>query len=385
MLGVYIHVPFCKKVCDYCDFKVMPIQHTLFDEYTELLCAEIVAFEQKFPNVLAKAKTLYFGGGTPSTLPMHCLQQIFDCLHNAHVHNICETTMEFNPESTNVNLVNFVRSLGVNRISLGVQSFDSKLLTLVGRLHTNKSSLDALNTLVNCDGLQVSADLMFNLPTQSVARFLEDVDKLSDFNLKHISFYGLNISPKSLLGQHIAKGKLAIDENLYEPMYLGGVKILESKGFFRYEVSNFAKIGFESLHNKNYWERGEYIGFGPSAHSFFGGKRFFAPEMYAKWRTYVQKGSPQNALTVDILNKDSQIMEFLWLSLRQAHGINLNELKKINVSIDMRVVKKWKEKGFLSVETITENKNSVTFIKLIDRGWIFMDDIVTDFANAIIS
>ena len=221
MFCVYIHIPFCKKVCDYCDFRVMPSHSKLFAEYTDLLCKQIVSFESRNPGVLANAKTLYLGGGTPSELPPEYLCRIFECLRSVGIDpsNLQEVSMEFNPESTCRESVQNAMELGVNRVSIGLQTFDANLLKIVGRAHSVESGLEALNLLTSTPNLQVNADLMFDLPGQTVEGFLADVDRLSDYPLNHVSFYGLNVSPRSKLGHKVSAGALSVNEDLYEPMY----------------------------------------------------------------------------------------------------------------------------------------------------------------------
>ncbi len=380
MLCVYLHIPFCQKVCDYCDFRVMPVQSSLYAEYTNLLCKQIVCFERGNPGVLAAAETLYLGGGTPSALPAVYLKEIFECLASVGVdaHKLSEVSMEFNPESTNEASVDAALELGVNRVSLGLQTFDATLLQLVGRSHSVEAGIRALNLLMSRPGLQVNADLMFDLPTQTVQGFLADVDRLSDFPLNHVSFYGLNVSPRSRLGHRVSRGELSINEDVYEPMYMGGVEILERKGFGRYEVSNFAKPGFESRHNQNYWNRGEYVGFGPGAHSFWGGSRFNAPEIYPRWREYVREGCPAAKLSVDSLTRDDEIMELIWLSLRQSKGLSFGDLAALGIVDAERRAAKCVDKYIRKEFVINEGGN----LRLKGRGWIFMDEIVTDLANA---
>lgn len=384
MFGVYLHIPFCFKICDYCDFRVLPAISSLFQEYTELLCKQIESFESGHPGLLGTAKTLYLGGGTPSALPGDCLRRIFLTLREVgvDVERLSEISMEFNPESTSADRLDLARRLGVNRVSLGLQTFDANLLRLVGRSHSVRAGLDALRLLTSVGSLQVSADLMFNLPCQTVDGFLEDVDRLSDFPLNHLSFYGLNVSSRTRLGHRIAKGELSVDDSLYEAMYLGGVEILEKKGLARYEVSNFARPGFESIHNRNYWDRGEYVGFGPGAHSFLDRCRFCAPELYPRWRDYVLAGCPENGLNVDNLDEEDEIMELLWLSLRQSRGIILNDLAKNKIKLSEECCSKWIEKGFLKREIVTNFLQNTQSLRLEGRGWIFMDDIVTDLANS---
>ena len=162
-------------------------------------------------------------------------------------------------------------------------------------------------------------------------------------------------------------------------MYMGGVEILEKKGLVRYEVSNFARSGFESIHNQNYWNRGEYIGFGPGAHSFVKGVRYNAPEIYPRWRDYVLNGCPTSALSVDKLDRDAVIMETLWLSLRQSKGVSAETLQKLGIALDENVCNHWIDKGYLTYDNLSNSPQKC--LKLMGRGWIFMDEIVTDLAN----
>ena len=384
MFGIYIHVPFCAKICDYCDFRVMPANARLFEEYTGLLEREIRAFAAAHPvshsaspqNVLSQARTLYLGGGTPSILPGACLERIFAVLEECgvRVDSLDEVSMEFNPESCTEESVQTALSCGVRRFSLGLQTFSQPLLDRIGRRHTVERGFEALRLLTSLPQVKVSGDLMFDLPGQSVDSFLSDVDRLSDFPLGHLSFYGLNVGERTLLGGRVSRGEEKIDESLYEPMYLGGVEILEKKGFARYEVSNFAKPGDESLHNMNYWNRGEYIGFGPGAHSYFAGRRFCAPEIYPRWRDYVNAGSPDASLTYDDLDKDDILTERVWLSLRQRSGLDLNALAADGILISPEGYEPWVKIGFATLEG--------GILKLVGRGWIFMDSIVTDVLNA---
>lgn len=377
MLGIYIHVPFCAKICDYCDFRVMPANTRLFEEYTNLLEREILTFSEAHPNALSQARTLYLGGGTPSILPSGCLERIFAALENCgvRVRELDEVSMEFNPESCTGEIVETALACGVRRFSLGLQTFSQELLDRIGRRHTVERGFEALNLLTSFTQAKVSADLMFDLPGQTVDSFLSDVDRLSDFPLGHLSFYGLNVGERTRLGGRVSRGEENIDDSLYEPMYLGGVEILEKKGFVRYEVSNFAKSGDESIHNMNYWNRGEYIGFGPGAHSFFDGLRFCAPEIYPRWRDYVKADSPVASLTYDELDADDILTERVWLSLRQRSGLDLNALASDGIVVKPDGYMSWVDKGFATING--------GILKLVGRGWIFMDSIVTDVLNSV--
>ena len=379
MLGIYIHVPFCEKVCDYCDFRVMPASSSgLFHEYTDLLVREMRGFARVNPGAFKSAETLYLGGGTPSLLPGECLVRVFDVLRDlgVDVSLLWEVTMEFNPESCNESTVSLARECGVGRFSLGLQSFRGEILERIGRRHSVEVGLRALELLCSQPGIEVNGDLMFNLPGQSVEQFLGDLDRLADFPLNHVSFYGLTVAGRTRLGHRIARGELSVDEDLYGEMYLRGVNLLRGKGFERYEVSNFCRAGKWSVHNKNYWDRGEYIGFGPGAHSYFRGLRFNAPEIYPRWREFVLNGMPRSGLSLDALTPDDIWTERVWLSLRQSAGLDLDKLRAEGIEIDEASYSKWIENGCL--------EQSEGSLRLVGRGWLLMDSVVTDVLNGYI-
>lgn len=372
-LGLYIHVPFCGKICDYCDFYAISAPEHLYLEYLDLVSKEIFSFAEAHPGLLGKVETLYVGGGTPSVLPPELLLRLFSILMRAGVplKGLRESTMEFNPESCTAERLAVAMENGVSRASVGIQSFDSSLLSSIGRRHSADVGETALNLLVSTPGLRVTADLMFNLPGQSLESFLNDLDRLSDYPLGHISFYGLKVDPASRLGRRIARGELSVDENLYAPMYTQGVKMLAKKGFERYETSNFAQKGQQSLHNLNYWKRGEYLAFGPGAHGFLDGIRFHAPEMYARWREYVRAGTPRDMLTIDPVGRQEAVAECIQLSFRTKYGLDLRALEALGAQIDSVVLKKWLERGY-----VAQNGNTLT---LVGDGWLFMDRVVEDF------
>lgn len=372
MLGLYIHIPFCKKICDYCDFFTIQGPDRLHGEYLDLLSQEISAFLERHPGALERVETLYLGGGTPSILSPEALFRLFSILGEAGVplRRLKESTMEFNPESCDRERLAVALENGVTRASLGLQTFRPELLQAVGRRHTPEAGLAALERLLSQENLRVTADLMFNLPGQTAAQFLEDLDRLSAYPLGHISFYGLKVDPRTRLGHRLEKGELQVDEDLYGDMYREGVKLLESKGFERYEVSNFARPGEESLHNLNYWRRGEYLAFGPSAHGFFEEIRFHAPDRYLEWRRYVQAGCPESQLSKDPIGHDEQVAELIQLSLRTKYGLDIDALQQLGIRLSEKTVSRWVERGFL--------KRQGPHLVLEGDGWLFMDSVVAD-------
>lgn len=372
MLGLYIHIPFCKKICDYCDFHTIQGPERLHSEYLDLLNQEISDFALQHPDVIESVRTIYIGGGTPSMLSSENLNRLFQILieHGVPMKDVDEFTMEFNPESCTEDRLAVALANGVSRASLGLQTFRQELLSRIGRSHSVDAGISALERLLSYGNLRVSADLMFNLPGQAKDVFLEDLDRLSNYPLGHISFYGLKVDPKSRLGHRISKNEEFVDEDLYGDMYLEGVELLKNKGFERYETSNFARPGEESLHNLNYWRCGEYLAFGPSAHGFLNGMRFYAPEKYAQWRGYVQNGCPSSGLTLDPIGPEERIIEYIQLSLRTKYGLNLAVLKSLNFELSPEAINRWISRKYLEC-----SENAVI---LSGKGWLFMDSVVED-------
>ena len=372
MLGLYIHVPFCAKICDYCDFHAFSAPEWLQLEYLELISREMTVFAERHPGVFSRVETLYIGGGTPSVFSPERLAKLFGIVAGAGVNMgaLKEATMEFNPESCDAERISVAQESGITRASLGLQTLSDDLLSRVGRRHDVATGRQALDLLLSQRGLRVNADLMFNLPGQGIDDMLSDIDWLTDRPLGHVSFYGLKVDPTRRLGRRIAKGEESVDEDLYADMYLRGVEKLESRGFMRYETSNFARIGEESLHNLNYWRRGEYLAFGPSAHGYFGCVRFSAPEKYAPWREYVKGGCPDSALMLDRLSPEDEIAEIIQLSLRTKYGLPLDALKERGVAIAPQAIERWISRGYL------EQAQGV--IRLVGEGWLFMDTVVLD-------
>ena len=378
MLGLYLHIPFCKKICDYCDFFTIQGPARLHEEFLDLLSREMELFAIRYPQVFSRVETLYLGGGTPSLLSPEQLEMLFSRLATLGVplRTLRESTMEFNPESTDKERLEVAARNGVTRVSLGLQSFRPELLQAVGRTHDLEQGFAALELLLS-SGLRVNGDLMFNLPGQTLEQFLEDLEKLSSYPLGHISFYGLKVDSRTRLGHRVEKGLVQIDEDLYGAMYREGVALLQSKGIDRYEVSNFARAGQESLHNLNYWQRGEYLAFGPSAHGYLNGVRYHAPERYPQWRRYVEEGCPESALSKDPVGHEEAIAEAIQLSLRTKYGLDLEELCRMGVGVSEKVVARYIERGFL--------ERCGNRIALCGDGWLFMDGVVADLYSAVYS
>ena len=376
MGGLYVHIPFCKRICGYCDFVTVAGSARLFNEYVDLLLRE-AEMRMPFGNSGEKPfSTAYFGGGTPSALPVPEFSRLVRGLESLGIDfaRLDEVDFECNPDSASPEILENARSLGVNRFSLGLQTFDDALLASIGRLGSAEENREALLRVVDFakkTGGRASADLMFWLPGQTLERFESDVAELARSGIGHVSFYGLSVGANTVLGKRLSNGKISLDDDLYPRMYEAGVRILESFGIERYEVSNFARAGEESLHNRNYWLSGTYLGLGPGAHGFDGRVRTAAPARYADWKRWVEASCPDAGLVKDPIGERERAEEKIWLSLRMREGLDLQVLESEGLpKISGQKIERWVSRGFLSRDG--------SRIKLCGRGWIMMDSVVAD-------
>lgn len=367
MLALYLHIPFCAQVCHYCDFAVLRAPHRMHHEFIQLLAKELAL---RAPQGLADVQTAYLGGGTPSVLAPHELRELLSLLHHQGLGALQEFSMEFNPDQVHSDLIEVALQGGVNRYSMGLQSLDDSMLSFLGRTHTADQGLKAWDLLAQSGFRTGSVDLMFNLPGQSLNRFLEDVKRVLERSPQHVSFYGLSVERNTLLGQKVSKGQWVVEEELYAPMYQGAIAILSATGLHRYEVSNCAIPGHESLHNQVYWQRKPYLGVGPGAHSFLQGVRLSGPRHYAQWREWVLAGCPHSGLECDPLDRNAQMMECIWLSLRCESGLDLQAFAhEFGGSLPPQAWEPYVQKGWLVYESGR--------LRLMGEGWLFMDSVVS--------
>lgn len=328
--GIYIHIPYCLQICPYCDFAKyevgkIPDQ----DHYTQLLIQEI---RQKFkfaPNKLLSS--IYFGGGTPSIMLIHNMRILITELRQLfEFSETIEITIEINPGNIDEPKLTQLMELGINRFSVGSQTFDDKLLDIIGRKHSSKETEETLN-LLNRFNLNFSMDILFSLPHQTLDILKVDIQKALDFKPKHISTYYLNVPEKNLLSKNRANDEVQVE------MFKTIERSLQEGGLKRYEISNYAIAGYESRHNLLYWKDRSYWGVGLSSHSFIShkdsppwGTRFFNPKSYDGYQKYVKSlqdaGSLSDGLSgVEILAEHQSMTEFCYTSLRKMNGLNLTD------------------------------------------------------------
>ena len=272
MAGIYIHIPFCKKACHYCNFHFSTLKN-----YTTLVNAilkEIEINQKKFNN--KNISTIYFGGGTPSIINNHHIEKIILQIKNKFkVHKLAEITLEVNPDDVSKEKLKSWKKIGINRISLGVQTFNKNLLKKLNRIHTKEVALSAIDEIEKLYD-NYSIDLMFGIPDSSKESVKRDLNILQKLDPPHVSIYNMTLEEKTVFYKLFKNNKISIpSEDSVLEQYDLILNLLESSGYENYEISNYAKKGYYSKHNSNYWKDEEYIGYGPSAHSYDGNYRYW--------------------------------------------------------------------------------------------------------------
>lgn len=310
-LGLYIHVPFCRKACHYCDFYFTP-RASLMEAYTEALLREIELYRPLLDQALVE--TVFFGGGTPSWLPQPLWERIFRALHSLPSYHPSEVTIEANPEDVSKEQIRFWQSWGITRISVGIQSLHADLLKTLGRNHTPDTALRALHLLAEAGLPSWNADMIFAIPGQDIDTLLRDLEIIADAGAPHLSLYGLTIEERTVLSKKQRLGRFApVDEDIYAEMYLEAYTFLEKKGYIWYEISNWAIYGHECQHNWRYWLRKGYLGLGPAAHSYIPEVRWHNPPSLSH---YLQKLLRENTLPATSITPltPMEIQEEVWLT-----------------------------------------------------------------------
>ena len=326
MAGIYIHVPFCQSRCAYCDFySTTLLAHR--EAYVEAVCRELQHRQSELKG--EPVKTLYFGGGTPSTLTIEELRVILETLENLEVlgnPNNLELTLEANPDDLTEEYVQGLRTLPINRVSLGIQSFHDRTLRLVGRRHTAQEAIDAVHRLQQAGITNISIDLIYGLPGESLDDWVYSLDQAIALGVKHISAYHLTYEEGTRLWRMQEQGLVApIDEEQSVRSFELLREKLLSAGYEHYEISNFALPGYHSRHNSSYWQGTKYIGIGPGAHSYDGSNRRWNLSSLTDYiATPHEEDVPHE---VEHLTTDERYDERIITELRTAQGINLTGLK----------------------------------------------------------
>ncbi len=311
MRSVYIHIPFCKSICSYCDFCKFLYKDTWANIYLDALEKEI---DEYYEN--DTVKTIYIGGGTPSSLSLDNIDKLFKIVSKIKRTNGCEITFECNINDINDELLKLLKEKGVNRLSIGVESFNKKNLEFMNRTHNKKEVFNKIKLCRNNGFKNINVDLIYALPTENMVVLMKDLRNILKLNVEHISTYSLIIEDHTMLYYNKVK---PINEELDYKMYKHICRKLNKKGYHHYEVSNFAKLGYESLHNLTYWNNLEYYGFGLGSHGYINDMRY---ENTRNFNKYLNGEFRFNELLVS--NQEEMENELI-LGLRKLDGINILE------------------------------------------------------------
>lgn len=360
--SVYIHIPFCKSKCKYCSFVSFP-QENGISEYISALLKDI---EVNYSGEILK--TLYFGGGTPSLVSSDLIKSVIDKFSLA---SDCEITFEVNPDDATFEYLNQLFNIGINRISMGSQSFDDSILKAIGRRHNSQDVINAVKNAQKVGFKNISLDLIYGLPNQTLELLQKDLDTITSLNIQHISTYGLKIEDESFFGKNPPSN--LPDDDLQADMYLLINNYLEEKGYKRYEISNFTLNGYESKHNLNYWNNAEYYGFGVAAHGYINGVR------YSNFKTLEEYiNSPQEQETVQVLSMQEKLEEEIFLGFRKTEGVNVEKINnKFNIDFD----KKYKKTLEKYIPEFIEK--APKGYKLTLNGTLLSNNILADFIESV--
>lgn len=378
-IGIYIHFPFCKNICSYCDF-VVDKNLDLIDNYIECLLLDIDITTDKYFDSIHYVKTIYIGGGTPSLLSVKQMEVILNKLRSKFdLSDVVEISMESNPASLNYDKMLGYKKLGINRISIGVQSFNKRELGLLKRNHSPNLARKAILEAKEAGFDVVNFDLIFSVPNQSVSDWIFNLEEAIKLSPDHISCYSLTYEEGTPLHQKLILGKISKkNEEDDADSYLQTIEFLENNGFSQYEVSNFAKIGKECQHNLGVWRNEEYMGFGVGAHWYMDSNRYENTRKLGEYMSSIRNRGVVEKLERNITQQD-KYEEYILLGLR-AEGINLTKLdindKKINNLLNNNIINRMINENYITLKNLN--------IKLTNKGYLVADTITYQLLNLLI-
>ena len=323
-IGIYIHIPFCKQKCYYCDFISFTQKEELQERYIRAILQEIENFLKE--NQELEIRTIYIGGGTPSSINSQYIEKILQLFAPYHPE---EVTIEVNPGTVNREKLQTYKKAGVNRLSIGLQSSENRLLKKIGRIHSFEDFLTTYHLAKEIGFSNINVDFMIGLPEQNIADIKNTLEKVVKLEPKHISVYSLIIEENTKIAQMLEKGEIKLPEEEEERnMYWYVKNFLELQGYHHYEISNFAKKGYESKHNLDCWEQKEYVGFGLAAHSYMNKIRYSNTETLENYIQNCEEGNFQkNKIIQEKQNEFMQEQEYMMLGLRKIDGISIQSFK----------------------------------------------------------
>ena len=369
-LSIYIHIPFCKQKCFYCDFLSLIEKENYFLDYKNTLLNEIKEFAIKNKNVY-EIKTIFIGGGTPSVLPIGYIGEIMETIFsNFTVLKDAEISIEVNPGTLSYELIKHFKESKINRISIGVQSLDNNILKEIGRIHTAEQFYENYKNIRKAGFENVNVDLMFSLPNQTLEIFEDTIYKILDLEPEHISCYSLILEEDTKFYNMYKKGLFKpVKDELDREFYYKAIELFEKNNYKLYEISNFSKPNKECKHNIVYWERDEYIGFGIGASSLLNNTRF------SNTRNITDYINLKNEKEIEILKERDMYSEFVFLGLRMMKGISKEKFKK-QFGIDIRNIYSEELEKFLKNGLLLEKDD---FIYLSKKGIDLSNIVFSEF------
>lgn len=371
MAGIYIHIPFCESKCIYCDFfSVVNKNHR--DEYVDAVLKEARIRQDELGNEVIH--TLYLGGGTPSVLPINDITHLINGLREVFdLSQVHEFTFEMNPDDVSEEYIHTLKSLGVNRISMGVQTFNNDELKFLHRRHDATIAIKAFHTLRKVGFDNINLDLIFGLPNQTMQTWQENVQKVIELNPEHISCYSLMYEEGTILTRMLRKGEIEeINEDVSLEMYEYLTAQLKDNGYEHYEISNYARKGYHSRHNSAYWNLTPYFGLGAGAHSFDGEKRRYNPNNTSLYISNILKG--KKVYIVEDENIDERYNDFVMTALRTMWGLDETRLKEL---FKPEIVEWFQRSAKLHIANGTMNFDGKKYI-LTEKGIMQSDSIFRD-------
>ena len=387
-ISLYIHIPFCKTKCFYCDFNTYTKIEVLIPSYIKALESEVY-FWSKYLNG-TKIKSIFIGGGTPSYIPENYIQQLLNTIFSKfNIKEYSEITLESNPNDLSKKKLNTYKNSGINRISMGVQSFNNLLLQNLGRRHSQENAIESYYLAKEAGFENISIDLMYGLPNQSMHQWEETLSKLLNLKPLHVSMYGLTLEEGTPMNEWVKTGQLTKpDDDLAAEMYIKAEDAMSNNNYAHYEISNWAIPGFESKHNLNYWNNNAYLGIGPGAHSYIPPYRFSnikSPREYTRYLNDLKLNhfnnisiNKEDLKFIDInekINTPLEISETIMLGLRLNAGIKIKNFTKrfginpLELYLDLF--------NDLKKDDLIEFSN--TYIKLTPKGRLLSKEVFLNF------
>lgn len=371
MAGIYIHIPFCKQACYYCDFHFSTNQ-SIKEELIHAISLEL--YLQKDYLKGEPIETIYFGGGTPSLLSKQELDLIFNSIYKHYsVIPLPEITLEANPDDLSKEKIITLKEVGINRISLGIQSFDDNVLKFLNRAHTGEDALICVSKLREYEINNLSIDLIHSIPGQDDETLKQNLEKVISLGPQHVSVYSLTIEEKTVFGKWSSRGQLkAVEETQSAGQFELVMDTLTTHGYQHYEISNFCLPGLASKHNTSYWQQKKYLGVGPSAHSFdFESRQFNVSNNHSYMKSIRDEKIP---FEKEILTKENKINEYIFTSLRTSHGCHLSYLTS-NFDYDLKKINDDYIKSLLKLGYVTLSDDVLTLTR---QGKLMADKIASD-------